>query len=46
MADVMGRGHGGDGAGDEPPPGGDEWWRAGGHRQDGKFYNIHIYIYI
>ena len=38
MVDVMGLGHGGDGAGAPPPPGdgGDDWWH--GHQADGKNY--------
>ncbi|MFS7937406.1 hypothetical protein Hanom_Chr05g00427161 [Helianthus anomalus] len=44
MADVMPRGHGGDGA-DEPPPGG--FGRRGHHEEDRKCYcNLFIhYIY-
>ena len=36
MADVMGLGHGGDGAGDPPPTGG---FGRGQHEQDGEFYS-------
>jgi hypothetical protein len=35
MTDVMGLGHGGDGADDPTPPGG--WW-PGQHQTDGKCY--------
>ena len=35
MADVMGLGHGGDGARDPLPPGG---FGRGQHEQDGEFY--------
>mgnify|MGYP001547687858 FL=1 len=40
MADVMGLGHGGDGAGDPPPPVG---FGRGQHEQDGKsYYDIFV----
>ena len=42
MADVMGLGHGGDGAGDPPPLGG---YCRGQHEQDGTFY-YDIFIFI
>ena len=41
MADVIGRGHGGDGAEEPPPPGGDDFWR--GHGADGKLYNKSVF---
>ena len=44
MTDVMGLGHGGDGAGDPPPPVG---FGRGQHEQDGKsYYDIFVrYFY-